>query len=354
MTGTVPGMRCDETDVRATPDVRADAAWCRTLVSYAVRAPSVHNSQPWKFAAAGESIELRADRSRRLAVADPQDRELTISCGAALFHLRVALRHFGYAGDVELLPDPDDADLLARVRRGAPRAPTWDDERLFGAIPTRHTARGALDERPLPPELVFELYDAAREEGAWLRRVSGGNRVDLADLIADGDRRQWADAAFRREIASWVRPSRSARRDGLPGYALGVGAFASRFMPALLRRLNRGPARAARDARALEGAPVVLVVATSGDTPRDWLAAGQALDHLLLRAAAEGLSASYFNQALELPDLRRRVGSVLGRRGYAQVVLRLGYAAPTVDTPRRGVSEVLDSDSPTTPFAPPY
>jgi nitroreductase len=86
------------------------------LLNYAIIAPSSHNTQPWLFKIVGDNIiELYADRTRALAVVDPDDRELTISCGAALSHLQIAIRHFGYVYKVKLFAGSINEDLLAQV-----------------------------------------------------------------------------------------------------------------------------------------------------------------------------------------------------------------------------------------------
>src|SRR5215213_12037174 len=115
----------------------------RFMLNYAVLAPSGHNTQPWLFSVSDGEVELRADRTRGLPVVDPEDRALVISCGAALFYLRAALRHFGYAGEVETFPDPEDPDLLARISLGREQEATEEDQRLFRAIPKRHSNRQA-------------------------------------------------------------------------------------------------------------------------------------------------------------------------------------------------------------------
>ncbi len=138
----------------------------RTAVAWAILAPSGHNTQPWRFRIAEHTGDLRADRARALRVADPQDRELTISCGAALFHLRLALRSTGITPMVDLLPDERDPDLLARVRAGAPASPPAEEDALFAAIPRRRTNRHRYEPRPVPGEVATGMQDAVSAEGA--------------------------------------------------------------------------------------------------------------------------------------------------------------------------------------------
>lgn len=194
------------------------------VLKYAVLAPSSHNTQPWLFRVTAEALELFADRTRALSAVDPRDRELVMSCGAALFHARIALRHFGFRDDVELFPDPADRDFLARVRPGGPYDPSDEERALFDAIPRRHTYRFAFESRPIPQQVAAELQEAASEEGAWLRILEGERaRSTVASLIMQGDRIQMADRKIRRELAAWTRPNSSRVTDGIPGSALGFG-----------------------------------------------------------------------------------------------------------------------------------
>lgn len=330
------------TDETAFPRHATSDERLRFLLNYAVLAPSGHNTQPWLFEIRGGVVTLRADRTRALPVVDPQDRELVISCGAALYNLRVAIRRFGYAAPVELLPDPADPDLLAVARLGAAQPPAPDDERRFAAIPLRRTNRRPFEARPLPTTLIERLAAAAVEESAWFVAVEDeAARLAVADLVAEGDRLQGADRSFRRELAAWIHPNRTRCRDGMPGHAHGFGDLMSQLGPFVIRTFDWGNGQAAKDRQLALGSPLLAVIGTAADDPCRWLQAGQALSSVLLRARAEGVFASYLNQPTELPELRRRLTDLLGRGGHPQLVLRLGYGEPVQPTPRRPVAEVL-------------
>jgi hypothetical protein len=164
----------------------------------------------------------------------------------------------------------------------------------------------------------------------------------VATLVARGDRRQWIDRRFRREIASWMRRNDGPARDGLAGYVYGMSDVVARIAPALFRQLPLGLAHARHDRRLALDAPLLVTLGTSGDTPRHWMEAGQALQLVLLVAAAHGVSASFLNQPLQVPTLRSKFRARLGLSGYPQIILRMGYASSAMATPRRDLSEVLD------------
>jgi hypothetical protein len=171
--------------------------WLRAAVAHATLAPSSHDAQPWRFRVDGDTVELLADRMRRLPVVDPHDRELVIGCGAALLYLRLAIRNAGRLDVLDLLPDPARPDLLARVRVGAAYFPTREEEALFHAMPRRHSYRRPFDARPVGAAMLGALGAAAFVEGAMLDVThTGAERESLGALVSAGDRRRAHVPAF--------------------------------------------------------------------------------------------------------------------------------------------------------------
>ena len=211
------------------------------LLHYAVMAPSGHNSQPWLFRINGSVVSLYQDRSRWLPIVDPHGRELTMSCGAALLNLRIAIAHFGLAETTELLPDENDPDLLARVTLVNTGRIDPPETTLFDAIPRRRTNRFPFDPAPVSDETISRIEIAAKSEGAWVVLVrAAADRKRIANLIAEGDRVQASDPDLKKEIARWVRTNASPRRDGLRGYSFGHGRFASLIAPLYVKYAELG------------------------------------------------------------------------------------------------------------------
>lgn len=320
-------------------------------LNYAVLAPSILNTQPWRFRVTDHFAALYADVSRRLPVVDPEGRELTISCGAALFNLRAALRGFGYEPAVKLFPNPNDPDCLAEVCLGATIAATQAQQRLRDAILARRTSRMPLEQRPVPKARLEEIARAVRQEGGTLSFMTdedGKRRVGA--LVADAVHIHLADPAFRRELSDWVnkrvdeaydryaaererltpeRPMAGQTPPPVDESALSIPSAAG----AARRFVNADRAAADRQGRT-EEAPVLALLTTSRDTNVDWLIAGQALGHALLVATVDGIAASYDSPPLEIPALRSRIAEAFGIREQAQVLLRFGYAAQTPPSAR--------------------
>lgn len=313
------------------------------LLRYAILAPSTHNTQPWRFRIRGATLEVLADYDRSLPIADPQDRELIMSCGAALFNLRTAMHYFGCASEARPFPDAHRPGVVARVALQASSGQKSEWSELFHAIPRRMTDRGRYSVEAVSGELQAQMCEVARIQGAWLAPFASTRSKEMvADLIATGDRAQFENRAFRAELASWLRSPRD--NDGLPAHAKGARQLLGVAIPAvafLVRTFDLGNGVAARDRALATGSPLLACLGTARDTALDWLNAGQALQRVLLTVTANGLHASFLNQPIEVKELRSALGSLCGQQGYPQVLLRIGRGSGTRHTPRRPVSEVL-------------
>lgn len=312
------------------------------LLNYAVVAPSRHNVQPWLFHVEGQTVESYADRSRALPVADPDNRELIISCGAALANFLIAARHYGFAPVVTLLPDePAYPDLLARIKLERGGEASEEVQTLFRAILLRRTNRQLFKDRPLPESLLASCELIAGREGTLFQVVEGEDaRYAVANLIATGDRLLWTDERFRREIARWTRAENEQSLDGVPEYAQGKGNMAAYLGPLKIRTFMEQE-EASVGHHLGSGSPVLAVLWTFTDNRFDWLAAGQALEKVLLRARAAGVWASFFSQPIEVAALRTELRAICGRAEFPQLVLRMGYGPAVPRTPRRLMRDVL-------------
>lgn len=319
-----------------------DAELLRFIVNYAVFAPSGHNTQPWLFSVKDAEMHLLADRSRALPVVDPHDRALTISCGAALDHLSVAARRFGHDLTIDELPS-NDSDHLATVRPRDSVTASSEDIALFEAIPNRRTTRAMFDSRNLAVTLLEACHVIAAENGTELTIIQEkAHRSEIADLVAEGDRIQFRDPRFRRELAAWVHSRRGATKDGMSGASFGMPDLLSPVGAMVIRTFDLGNGVAASDRKKIvEGSPVLAVFSTEDDESADWIATGRALSRVLLKLTASGATASFLNQPIEVEALRTRLGRLIGIAGMPQLLLRFGYGELVPASARRPVEDVL-------------
>jgi hypothetical protein len=323
------------------PDLAERAGY---LIELAARAPSVHNTQPWRFTVTGQAIELYADASRQL-MEDPAGREMILSCGAALFGLRLAIRSLGYQPDVDLFPDPSQRRLLARVRAGRPEPMTSDERAMLQAVPHRHTHRGAFEPGPLPAGLLAELHEDAAAEGATLAVIDAGPAYQrLTAILGSWSRYRDlyptspAGIRTRAETLRWTREADSEARDGVPAHAFPAasGREAGR-LPQRDFDLDRGwgfPPSGGPPA------PVTAVMVAQGEDEQSWLRAGQALQRILLRATSQWVFARLQTEPLHSASVRAQIRASLTPSGSPQVLLELGVVRTSHPTGRRPVGEV--------------
>ncbi|MBG0830102.1 nitroreductase family protein [Planomonospora sp. ID67723] len=312
----------------------ATHAGARRLITAAGAAPSVHNTQPWRFIVRHrEYVELHADPDRWLKVADPRGRSLRISCGAALLNLRLALRVSGHRPVTWSVPGAGDGSptLLAAVRPASAAPASAAEHDLYGAIKTRRTNRQPFTGAPVPQTVMDELITTARIEGAALVPLRAPASAALLEEVATAEEALTGNRGYRTELARWT--SGQSDSDGVPPYVQGprpIGDLAP----------VRDFARVTRERVRFEAHPQLAVLTTPGDGPADWLRAGQALQRVLLVATLHGVSASFLNQPLDLRDMRRHTDP-RHPGGHPQVIIRLGYGPAVPRAPRRPVPELL-------------
>jgi nitroreductase len=313
-------------------------------VELARLAPSVHNTQPWRFRVEGETLVLSCDPGRRLRALDPSGRQQAISVGAALHLARLDLRLQGFDAVVDYGPFDGRPDDLAIVRPVPGHDVTTQDVVAWRAARSRHTQRERFATRPVEPHVVAALRATAEAHGAWVRVVGPDELPSLAVLLSHAEDTEQDDPAYQAELAEWTQRPPQAH-DGLPSEAtVDVGLRASTvrlrdFAPA--GGSGTGPRTVGPVEPPPAEHPLTMVVGTEADRVVDWLHAGEALMDLWLRATVDGVQASPLGQVIDLEWTRDRLGAELGVVGHPQMVLRLGYAQPGPDTPRRPVSEVL-------------
>ncbi len=334
-----------EIDRQCFPTTGSPAEQLKFITRYALLAPSTHNTQPWKFIIQHDELKLYADRSRQLTEADPSGRELVMSCGAALGQLRVALQHFGLDPEVSLLPDSNEPDWLARVKISPSNV--YDDQLLplFDGIFKRHTSRTAFASTAVPQQVIDKITDLAGRLGVGVAFISDADQQQqLARLVAEGDQLLFKNKNFRLELRRWLRGKDSNTKDGIASRSLGLPAWLAPLAAYIIQKLDVGDMVARNDAQLVLTAPLLVILHTPENQPMDWLLAGQALDWMLLFAAANRINASFFSQPLEAPGLLSRFNEIVQISGQPQLFFRLGYAVDAKPSARRDVDTVVSME----------
>jgi len=334
-------------------EVRVDEQDWTQIVAAATRAPSIHNTQPWRFVAGPDRLDVYLDTERALPVLDPTARQQIISCGSAVEFAVVALTAAGYDGEVDLLTDDGDPDHLATVRITGTAEPSEEDRALAAAIDRRHTVRATFQSRAVPGELIDRLQREAAVYDTWFKPITRSEEeVATVFLVSRAEEMEQSDPAYLAELQSWMRTDPAAV-DGVPVEAVPSEDPRSRPSNWLIRdfvvgeREERPDFLAAGDPDAPPPEverPTVVLLGTEGDDRYAWLLSGRALGRVLLNATVAGVAASPLTQALDWPATRGRMQSRLSLVGHPQMLLRMGYApeaAGKAVSGRRPVSDVL-------------
>ncbi|MEV4536642.1 nitroreductase [Asanoa sp. NPDC049518] len=327
----------------AQPEERAQTRKAlRDAVSASLYAPSILNTQPWRWSLRGTRLELIRDPDRRLEAVDPSGRMAMISCGTALHHVRVTLAARGHAVSVRRLPAGDPADLLATLEITGSADASAGDVELARAIRHRRS-----DRRPIVATsrvddgVIAALAAAATREGSTLFRVGDTERPYLGTAVDEAQRTEQSDPAYHRELAAWTvrRPS---------GGGVSFESLVSPVpRPVAVRDFaddgETGLFPGFGDDRFAD----YLIVATSSDTPADRLRAGEATSAVWLTATARDLAMSVMSDVVEVPATRSLISRLLADRAEPQLVLRTGPQGQPVPPPpasHRALDEVLDED----------
>lgn len=312
-----------------------------SAIGRAVLAPSVHNTQPWRFVLSPEGLEFYADPSRQLAVLDPTGRQLHVSAGCALLNARVSLAASGWASTVLRFPHPEHPELVAKIEIGVGDAADPALAALDPVVGLRQTNRRRFAPGSVPDDLVARLVSVAEEEGAVLHPVvDPEDRQALARLSQQADVQQITDPAYRAELRAWtsndptrldgVRAAVVPHVDGSAGDEVPIRDFDSQGAGWLPAETQSSASQS------------LLVLGTDAETPQAWLRAGEALERVWLEITRAGFVASLFTQVIEVGALRSQLRDELRLGVYPHVVLRVGRAPVTAASMRRHVSEMLE------------
>ncbi|KLO39693.1 NAD(P)H nitroreductase [Mycobacterium nebraskense] len=324
--------------------VRApDSEVIRDAVMLASRAPSLHNSQPWRWVVEGATLQLWADPGRLMPATDHAGRELTLSCGAVLDHLRVAMAAAGWGCTTERRPAPCHPKHLATLRFHAMDPVSQEDWRRAAAIRRRRTDRLPFGAPAGWPALHSALCRAVLPHDVLLDVVLDDDRPRLAEESALVESLRRYDTSYMSELRWWTSPFESDETQA-PETALVSSSEAARvdiarqFPPA-----GGGHRRTTIDH---DRSTIVVLSTRRDDAPLEVLRCGEALSAVLLECTMAGAATCTLTHMTEIAQSRSIIRGIVGTSGAPQLLIRVG-TSPTSGqhvefTSRRLVTEVLE------------
>ncbi|WP_040800881.1 Acg family FMN-binding oxidoreductase [Nocardia higoensis] len=313
-----------------------DETTVRAALERAGRAPSLHNSQPWRWRWHGTTVALHVDTTRVLPATDAFARQGVLACGVVLHHATAAFAALGLQVRIDRFPEPTDRRHVASLEFRDRREPTEGELDLAAAIDRRYTDRAPFAALDRWPYLFPVLESACR--AFWTTPTPIGD-----DLREELDRLSWISAATRQRDPAYQIEARewlggSAPGSGIPAAALPSAQDAGRVP--INRRFPAGTADAGCEE---QDRAQLLLLSTPDDTPESLLSCGEALSTVLLECTRHGASTCVLTHLTELPGTRSQV-RLLTRTRSPQVFVRVGVATapPPPRTPRRPVEDVLE------------
>lgn len=317
----------------------------RHIVPSMILAPSAHNTQPWRFEVEAGKVHIFVDWQRHLNISDPTQRQLYISTGCALANGIVAGRYWGYETNVRLFPQGIKKDVPVATIIFSPGHITQEQMAptpLFTAIEQRRTDRTLYTAQPVSDEERKKMISSLHSEVVL---VDDKSKIkEIGRLSEEATVATLSRADFKHELSQWVRNNWTSQNDGMPGYAMGVPAPMSLLASVMVKYAPIHKQEGPKIRQQIESAPLVAVVATDHDTPKDWIAAGQIMQNMWLEATVAGLAAAPLASAIEAtPEIRRRLQSVLATEKFPQAILRIGHSRSKRlrSTPRRTLEDCV-------------
>ncbi len=314
------------------------------LLEYALKAPSGHNTQPWRFRLTSKSIDIYPDFSRSLSVVDGQNRELYISLGTATENLCIAARHFGYQDSVSILSDVA-GEYYVHVE--LKKVDKIYSDSLFEQIIKRQTNRRIYTNRPLASDTLKVLRGVHLEDGVHIHLYEKENAEfnQLKEFVYRGNEMQMTDSAFKKELTNWIRLNRKQAlkyKDGLTYAVMGSPSVPSWIGKPIMNFVLTPEAQNKSDKKKIESSSLLALFTVENSTPLGWIALGRSLERFLLESTLLGVTNAYLNQPCEVNSLADEMRTKLDINGeYPMLLIRLGHAVSMPYSPRKEVSDMV-------------
>lgn len=307
----------------------------KILISFAICAPSGHNSQPWKFQTTENQIIVMPDMSKTLKVVDGENRELFISLGCAVENMQIAATQYGYESDYEYI----DGKIVVTFRQSETVTP----DPLFDQIKKRHTHRGEFTGKKIPSDLIKILQSVEKEQNTDFAIFDG--ETNEAKLIKEkiylGNDIQMSDTAFKNELVEWMRFNKKDIKENQNGLCYNVLGFPAtpKFVGKKMVRMFLSPkAQNKTDNGVNNSASEFCLFSTAAKNEADYIAVGKTLERVLLKITELNLAYSFSNQPCEVEPLSLKLREELNLTNYPSVVIRIGYGEePKHFAPRENI-----------------
>ncbi len=312
------------------------------LVTYAIKAPSGHNTQPWKFYVYDAAIEVFPDFRKTLPVVDSEHRELYISLGCAVENLCIAAREKGFQPGTTIRKKNDSLYSIYITLEKAQTQP----HPLFFAIEKRQTNRTEYNNHLISRDTIQMLEEMNCQPGThfYLHERESKMYEALSGFIYKGNEIQMQNKAFKKELISWIRFNKKhveQTQNGLTNEVMGTPAIPPFLGKLIVNAVLTSKNQNKTDEKHLASSSHLVLFTTENNTPNEWIELGRTLERFLLTTTNLGLANAYMNQPCEVDMLAEEILENLTENNeYPTLLLRIGYADLMPYSPREDVESV--------------
>ncbi len=314
------------------------------LVFYGIKAPSGHNSQPWKFFTGENYIEIYPDFNFALPVVDPEHRELYISLGCAGENICAAAAFFGYKAEWSLKTNPEGIHF---IRIDLEEIATSSSKNIIKLIELRQSNRNYYNGKLIEDEQIEIIRKIPGEKNVnihfYKKGTPGFNTISA--FIQKGNAIQMSDNRFKDELLSWIRFNKKQvekTRNGLTYKVMGSPSMPKMLGKLIVKSFLKPKKQNKSDLGKINSSSHFILLTTKTNSIAEWLALGFYLERVLLQLTEMGIANAYLNPPCEITtladDLRKQLPI---DNEFPTIIMRIGFVdKKTPYSPRRNIDQV--------------
>jgi hypothetical protein len=315
------------------------------MISAAIKAPSGHNTQPWKFKLGNDYIDVMPDFTKSLSVVDGTNRELYISLGTAVENLCIAASHEGYIPKTEIMQNEEKTFY---VHVSFSKSNDADTSPLYDAIYKRQTNRSVYNKNIIGPDTITLLRQITPEQGTHFYMFPKGSATfnDLAKKVYKGNELQMNDPQFKKELLEWIRYNKSQARkkgNGLTSATMGAPNVPQLIGKPIVKAYLNPKTQNKGDMKKIESSSHLVLITSTRHDPEAWISVGRTLERFILNTTNLGIANAYMNQPCEIKELAEKIKNELPilDQEYPNLLLRIGYSKPMPYSPRQQIESFI-------------
>lgn len=316
----------------------------RKLVELGIKAPSGHNTQPWKFKIYNNTIEIQPDFRYSLPIVDPNHRELYISLGCAGENICAAAPIFGYKADWS---SKINSNGVYSIVINLVKADSKADSSFLQTIRERQSNRNIFNGKLINDNKIEALKNIVIEPniGLYFFNIDSVEYDTIKNFILKGNEMQMTDPNFKNELISWIRFNKKhveKTNNGLSYKVMGSPPMPKGIGKMVVKSFLKPNKQNSSDKEKIDSSSHFILLTSKNNTISEWISLGFYLERLLLKLEELDIVNAYLNPPCEIDSLSEKLRKDIQiNNEYPTIIMRIGYSDRTPYSSRKDVEEVL-------------